>query len=102
MPPSEVSRCGSSRCRLRVVSKFGDSGEIHARAKIDSSEETRHEGRSRIPSWCVSSRKLRMCVYSILSELPKFMAILAPPLVTRMLTEAIFGRACVFRPNLQN
>ena len=27
--------------RLRVVSNFGDSGEIHARAKMGSREETR-------------------------------------------------------------
>ena len=29
--------------RLRVVSNFGDSGEIHERAKMGSREETGHE-----------------------------------------------------------
>ena len=28
--------------RLRVVSNFGDSGEIHARTRMGSCEETRH------------------------------------------------------------
>ena len=32
-------------CRLRVVSNFGHSGEIHAGAKMGSREETCHEGR---------------------------------------------------------
>ena len=38
-----------SKTRLRVVSNFGDSGEIHVRAKMGSREETRHkEGRRKL------------------------------------------------------
>ena len=34
----------TARIRLRVVSNFGDSGELHERArKMGSREETRHE-----------------------------------------------------------
>ena len=38
-----------SKTRLQVVSNFGDSGEIHMRAKMGSCEEMRHkEGRRKL------------------------------------------------------
>ena len=59
--------------RLRVVSNLGDSGEIRARTKMGSREETRHEeGRRKII------------------------------LLARLLAEPIFARAHVFRRNRQN
>ena len=49
--------------RLRVVSNLGDSGKIHARAKMGSREETRHEeGRRKARLLTEAHFRARACI----------------------------------------
>ena len=78
-----------SVARLRIVSNFGDSGEIHARArtKMGSREETRHEegAHFRVRA-CISpeSPKLEiLAVYSMAEKVKKFVAVAVFDIVQR-------------------
>ena len=62
--PRWVRLLSRRKRRLQVVSNFGDSGEIHARAKMGSHEETCQEGRhQKLVARLLAEAHFRTCVY---------------------------------------